>query len=91
MTTDKELEAILLNRVKVIGDNEWTLLGTPNDILEELTNLLNRERLEAIEGLYELIDPDAYESIDQQIHNYEEICEAIEEQYNILKKQKDLL
>jgi len=38
--------------------------------------------------LYNLIDGDAWESIDQQIHNYEEICDAIEEEYKLLEAQR---
>lgn len=30
------IESILRSRVKVINDEEWALLGTPNDIIKEL-------------------------------------------------------
>lgn len=40
MTTNEE---ILRNRVKFIGDGEWTLLGTPAEVIAELDQLLQEE------------------------------------------------
>lgn len=40
MTTNEE---ILRNRVKFIGDGEWTLLGTPAEVIAELDQLLKEE------------------------------------------------
>jgi hypothetical protein len=45
MTT---IEQILLNRVKFVGDGEWTLLGTPNDVITELTQAIEKDILELI-------------------------------------------
>lgn len=33
---NQTIEAVLLNRVKVVGDNEWKLTGTPDDLMKEL-------------------------------------------------------
>lgn len=30
------VEEILRNRVKVVGDGEWSLIGTPDDIIKEI-------------------------------------------------------
>lgn len=35
-----DIEQILLNRVKIISDGEWTLFGTPNDVIKELEALV---------------------------------------------------
>lgn len=52
-----ELEGILSNRVKFIGDGEWTLLGTPNDVIKELEALINKQIIEAkIEERNRLLD-----------------------------------
>lgn len=37
MTNSDTLEEVLLRYVKVIGDGEWSLLGTPDDLLTALT------------------------------------------------------
>jgi len=41
----KSNEEILRNRVKFIGDGEWTLLGTPAEVIAEL----DAERVKAVE------------------------------------------
>lgn len=33
---DNTVEEILRNRVKFVGDSEWTLLGSPEDLILEL-------------------------------------------------------
>lgn len=61
---DKELEEILLNRVKFIGDGEWTLLGTPNELMEELKSWRDNAVKEATKELQELVDDLKYELIE---------------------------
>ena len=43
----KTIEEILRDRVKTIDEGEWTLLGTPDDVIKELeahtTKLLNEQ------------------------------------------------
>lgn len=46
-TTKSNVEQILRNRVKLIGDGDWTLLGTPNDVIKELEALIKTEATEA--------------------------------------------
>ena len=43
-----DLEAILLKYVKVICDGEWSLLGTPDDLLTALTEREERIKKEAV-------------------------------------------
>ena len=53
MNLDEKIDEILRNRVKFIGDNEWTLLGYPEDVIKELSEsikqLIEEEIEEAIE------------------------------------------
>lgn len=55
---NEEAEEILRNRVKFIGDGEWTLLGTPNDVLQELTKLIQtlekKARIDEISSWFDL-------------------------------------
>lgn len=43
MPTLSSVEEILRNRVKIIDEGEWTLLGTPDDVIKELEALINRQ------------------------------------------------
>lgn len=59
MTSTTDIEEILLNRVKVIGDAEWTLLGTPNDVIQELAHLITKETKQArIDELNKAVEVD---------------------------------
>ncbi len=51
MTTPINVEELLRNRVKFIGDGEWTLLGTPNDVIKELENLITNKLIEELDIL----------------------------------------
>lgn len=42
-------EQILLNRVKFIGENEWTLLGCPDDVIKELAKIEREARISELE------------------------------------------
>lgn len=43
MSTLSSVEEILRNRVKIIDEGEWTLLGTPDDVIKELEALINQQ------------------------------------------------
>lgn len=43
-----KIEEILLNRVKFIGENEWTLLGCPDDVIKELEQIEKEARLDGL-------------------------------------------
>lgn len=43
MPTLSSVEEILRNRVKIIDEGEWTLLGTPDDVIKELEALINQQ------------------------------------------------
>jgi hypothetical protein len=68
-TLDDLLDEILRNRVKVIGDGEWTLLGTPNDTIQDLkASLIDYidkeiigEDLPMVQPLDNKLDPIQYE------------------------------
>ena len=51
---NQTIEAVLLNRVKVIGDNEWKLTGTPDDLMKELEVAISSIVYETI-GEYEAV------------------------------------
>jgi len=55
MSKTTDIEEILRNQVKVIGDGEWTLLGTPNNVIKELrayiANEVTKGRLWELENL----------------------------------------
>lgn len=36
------IEGVLLNRVKLIADNEWTLIGTPVELIDELAEQIQK-------------------------------------------------
>ena len=42
------IEQILLNRVKIIEDDSWSLVGSPNNLIKELENLLAQQVKEAV-------------------------------------------
>lgn len=42
------IEQILLDRVLVINEGEWSLKGTPNDLIEALTHLIETERKKTV-------------------------------------------
>ncbi len=46
-----QIEQILLNRVKLIEDDSWSLLGSPNSLIKELeaiiTAQINQAKIEA--------------------------------------------
>lgn len=46
-------EEILRNRVKFIGEGEWTLLGTPQEVIDEL----NRAFMESVQELADTTSP----------------------------------
>ena len=48
------VEEILRNRVKVIGDGEWTLLGTPNDVINELEAYATSRVVEELQQIKKL-------------------------------------
>jgi len=43
MSTLSSVEEVLRNRVKIVGEGEWTLLGTPDDVIKELDALINQQ------------------------------------------------
>ena len=42
------IDEILRNRVKFIDDGEWSLLGTPKDVIEELEQALYQDLMELV-------------------------------------------
>lgn len=41
-----DAEQILLNRVKLIGDGEWSLIGTPQELIDEINRLIKLAKKE---------------------------------------------
>lgn len=37
-----DIERVLLNRVKLIGDGEWSLIGTPQELIDEINRLIEQ-------------------------------------------------
>lgn len=52
----QELDEILRARVKVIGDNEWTLLGYPDELIKSIEAYVTtrvKEELEKVQNVCE--------------------------------------
>lgn len=56
MPTLSSVEEILRNRVKIIDEGEWTLLGTPDDVIKELEALINQQIKSVLDELEGEID-----------------------------------
>ena len=56
MSTLSSVEEILRNRVKIIDEGEWTLLGTPDDVIKELEALINQQIKSVLDELEGEID-----------------------------------
>ena len=47
MKTNTNTEEILRNRVRLIEDGHWSLLGTPDDLIKELDQYVHQKTIEA--------------------------------------------
>jgi len=74
-----DVEQILLNRVKLIGDGEWTLIGTPQELIDEINRLIVKGRLER--GIYEL---ERLEHDPQMFGDWEKV---VEERIHLLETE----
>lgn len=54
--SQSELEEILRARVKVIGDNEWTVLGYPDELIKSLEAYVTTRVKEALEEMLDRLD-----------------------------------
>jgi hypothetical protein len=64
-------------KVNKLYTEYWNSGISGQEFQKKIIVLLKQEQLALLERLEKIIDPDAYESIDQQIHNYDQLCEAI--------------
>ena len=49
--SQSEIEGILIARVKVIGDNEWTVLGYPDELIKEIEAYVTTRVKEALQDV----------------------------------------
>jgi hypothetical protein len=60
-----EVEQILLNRVKLIEDDSWSLIGSPNSLIKELETLISTAVREArVDELEHIISGSEYSDDD---------------------------
>ena len=78
-----DAEQILLNRVKLVGDGEWSLIGTPQELIDEINRLIvETEENGILKGLYQAryaTEPGSEEEqrIDNQIAELSNLSKTI--------------
>ena len=67
---DTDLEAIFLEKIKVIGDGEFTLLGTPDELMTKLKQWALREQVKELETITAIEVDGTYESYGGAVDKY---------------------
>lgn len=64
-----DIEQVLLNRVKLIGDGEWSLIGTPQELIDEINRLLVEAELKGFNIAFDCHDYDRLRAYKQELSN----------------------
>lgn len=62
-----DAEQILLNRVKLVGDGEWTLIGTPQELIDEINRLIVEAELKGFNIAFDCHDYDRLRAYKEQL------------------------
>ena len=76
-----EIEQVLVNRVKNIGEGEWTLLGTPQQVIDELELQSGQRVIDELKELLQDLDDIG------RLTNYAKIREHISKKVDQLTEQ----